>query len=114
MRDEPLTHTTSPGRDDGTLILTLTGPLTLTNLFAFQHEFRALKPKVLILDLTRTEYMDSAGLGLLVNYYVSAQNEHRTFLLAGVNHRLMALLTTTRVDSVLRTFPTVEAAEASL
>ena len=73
-----------------------------------------MTPKVLIVDLSDSPYMDSAGLGLLMNYYVSAQNHGRKILLASVNERIKALLELTKVDGILQSYPTVEAAEASL
>ena len=111
---EVLTYTLRDGRSDGMTVLALAGPLTLSTLFSFQNEFRAMKPKVLILDLSGTPYMDSAGLGLIMNYYVSAQDSGRKILLACVNERVQALLQMTKVDGVLKSFRTVEEAEASL
>ncbi len=73
-----------------------------------------MTPKVLIVDLSDSPYMDSAGLGLLMNYYVSAQNHGRKILLARVNERIEALLELTKVDGILKSYPTVEAAEADL
>jgi anti-anti-sigma regulatory factor len=63
MRDEPLTVTAAPGSGEGTTILVLHGPLTLHNSFDFQRDLAQQKPAVLILDLTESPYMDSAGLG---------------------------------------------------
>jgi anti-sigma B factor antagonist len=114
MHDERLTYTSTAGKHDGTMILKLTGPFTLVNLFLFQDEFRAMRPQVLILDLHETPYMDSAGLGLIMNGYVSAQNQGRKLLLAGVNDRIAALLQMTRVHRILSIFPTVESAEDAL
>jgi anti-anti-sigma factor len=54
---------------------------------------------VLILDMTESPYMDSAGLGLLMNYYVSAEKNGRKLLLAGTNQRIQALLQMTRCTS---------------
>jgi anti-anti-sigma factor len=114
MRDDPMTHSNSPGSSEGTTILKLSGPLTLSTIFGFQNAFRSMKPKVLILDLSDSPYMDSAGLGLIINYHVSAQDESRKLLLAGVNDRIKALFEMTKVQGVLKCFPTVEGAEASL
>ena len=114
MRDEPLTYSYTPGQSDGTMILKLVGPLTLTTMFGFQNEFRSMTPKVLILDFSETPYMDSAGLGLVMNYYVSAQDHGRKLLLAGVNERVVELFKMTKVQGVLTSFPTVEAAEATV
>jgi anti-sigma B factor antagonist len=56
--------------------------------------------------------MDSAGLGVMMNYFVSAQSHGRKFLLTGVSDRLRALLEMTKVDNVLQICDSVEAAEA--
>lgn len=114
MIDAPLQYTTRPGSKPGTTILSLIGPLTLTNLFGFQEAFRAMDAPVLIVDLERTSYMDSAGLGLLMNGYVSAMNNGRQLMVAAPNHRIAALLEMTTVDRVLTVAPSVEAAENSL
>ncbi len=83
-------------------------------MFELQDELRRTTPQVLIMDLSGTPYMDSAGLGLVMNYYVSAQNHGRRLLLAGVNERVLSLLEMTKVHTVLTSFPTVEQAEDSL
>jgi anti-anti-sigma factor len=114
MLDQPLTHSFTPGKSEGTTILKLVGPLTLSSIFGFQNEFRSHTPQVMIVDLSESPYMDSAGLGLLMNYYVSAESHGRKLLLAGTNERIDSLLEMTRVHKVLKTFPSVEAAEASL
>jgi len=114
MRDEPLTYSFQPGSHDGTTILKLVGPLTISTMFGFQNEFRAATPQVMIVDMSETTYMDSAGLGLIMNYYVSAMDHGRKLLLAGVNERVVELFKMTRVQGVLTTFPSVEAAEATL
>ena len=114
MRDEPLTYSFSQGRSDGTTVLKLVGPLTLSTMFGFQNEFRAATPQVMIVDLSETTYMDSAGLGLLMNYYVAAADHGRKLLVCGANERVYALFEMTRVQGVLQSFPSVEAAEAGL
>jgi anti-anti-sigma factor len=114
MRDEPLVMTATPGQHPDTTVLTLSGPLTLHNMFAFQQDIRQYTPAVLIMDLSGSPYMDSAGLGALMNFYVSAQKNGRKVLLTGVNDRIRALLETTRVDSLLKSYPSVAEAEASV
>jgi anti-sigma B factor antagonist len=114
MRDEPLTYSFTDGKREGTRILKLAGPLTISTMFGFQNEFRSATPQAMIVDLSETTYMDSAGLGLIMNYYVAAMDNGRKMLLAGVNDRIKALFEMTKVSGVLPVFPTVEAAEASL
>jgi anti-anti-sigma regulatory factor len=50
---------------------------------------------------------------LLTNYFVAAQDDHRRLLLACVSERIMALLEMTKVDQILKTFPSVQAAESA-
>ena len=114
MRDEPLAVTAKNGVHEGTMILVLQGPLTLQNTFDFQQDLAQHKPAVLILDLTESPYMDSAGLGLVMNGYVSAEKNGRKLLLAGANDRVKALLETTRVDLILKNYATATDAEASV
>jgi anti-sigma B factor antagonist len=83
-------------------------------MFGFQNELRAVKSEVLIIDLSETPYMDSAGLGLIMNSYVSAQDRGGKMLLAAVNERVKALFEMTKVDVVLKSFPSVAEAEGSL
>jgi anti-sigma B factor antagonist len=111
--DGPLTYSRSNGAGDGIAILTLEGPLTLRNIFAFQKDLTVNPPPVLIFDLSKVEYMDSAGIGVLINYYVAAQKHGRRMTLVGANKRLDALLEMTKVKELLKNYPTVEAAEAS-
>jgi anti-sigma B factor antagonist len=112
MLDKELSYTASDGAKAGTVILTLDGPLTLGNMFKLQSELRTLKPLCLIIDMTAVPYMDSAGLGVIMNYFVSAQGGGRKLLLVGVNDRVKALLEMTKVDSVLRLCESVQVAES--
>jgi anti-sigma B factor antagonist len=114
MPEQDFSYSIANGAKDGTVILHLTGPFTLGNMFQLQSELRALKPACLIMNLAGVPYMDSAGLGVIMNYYVSAQNNGRKFYVCGVNERVMALLEMTKVDSVLHLCKSVEAAEAEV
>lgn len=112
MPEQDFSYSITNGAKDDTVILRLTGPFTLGNMFQLQSELRTLKPAILIMDIAGVPYMDSAGLGVIMNYYVSAQNHGRKFYLCGVNERVRALLELTKVDSVLHLSESVEAAEA--
>ena len=112
MLDKELSYTTSQGAKEGTVILTIDGPFTLSNIFQLQGELRTLRPPCLIMDLTSVPYMDSAGLGVVMNYFVSAQGSGRKLFLVGVNERVKALLEMTKVDSVLRSFDSLDAAQS--
>jgi anti-anti-sigma factor len=112
MLEKALAYSTSDGVKAGTVILTLDGPFTLGNMFQLQSELRALHPPCLIMDMGSVPYMDSVGLGVIMNYCVAAQGAGRKFFLTGVNERIRSLLEMTKVDSVLRTVNSVAEAEA--
>lgn len=112
MVERELSFTVSAGTKEGTVILALDGPFTLSNLFQIQSEFRSLRPPCLIVDMSLVPYMDSAGLGVIMNSFVSAQSAGRTFILAGVSDRLRALFEMTKVDSVLRICDSVDSAQS--
>jgi anti-anti-sigma factor len=57
--------------------------------------------------------MDSAGLGVIMNYHVASEGGHRKFYVAGVNDRVRSLFEMTKVDAILRMFDSVGAAEAA-
>src|ERR1700678_523788 len=52
MRDEPMSYSFTPGKSEGTTVLKLVGPLTISTIFGFQNELRATTPQVLIVDMS--------------------------------------------------------------
>lgn len=114
MRVEQLTIQSVAGRDAGRRIVRLAGPLTLSTVVEFQDAIRAEQADVLILDVSQVSYMDSAGLGSLVNAHVSCVKSGRRLALVGAAGRVQSLLNTTRVFKVFVTFPSLAEAEAGL
>jgi len=102
------------GARPGERVIELSGPLTMSTLFPLREELRAGAEGATILDFTNVPYMDSAGLGLLVQAQVSAHKTGRQFALAGLNERVRTVLAVTHVDGLFTTFPTAAEAEASL
>jgi anti-anti-sigma factor len=113
MYNEPLTFDVVPGSTADTRIFRLHGPITLSNLFDFQKALMAGTEKVTIIDFTESEYMDSAGLGALLNYYVSGKRKGRFLRLVAVNYRVNELLKLTSAHKLIDSYDTVEAAEAA-
>jgi anti-anti-sigma factor len=112
LDNTPLKYSVSDGSKAGTTIVKLEGPMTIGNMFGLQDELRTLKPRCLILDVSSVPYMDSAGLGVIMNSFVSAEGGGRKVFLTGVSDRVRALLEMTKVEAVLEIYDTVEAAEA--
>ena len=111
MDTESLTTENSPGSNEGQRVLKVNGPLTLRTLFDFQNAVRAEKAPTVILELSGVPYVDSAGLGAIINAHVSCTNAGRNLVLVGVTDRFRTLLKLTRVENVLTIFPTLEDAE---
>jgi anti-sigma B factor antagonist len=111
--DGPLKIDREAGKAPSTRIVRLTGPLTLRNVFDLQAQMRAEEPATItILDLTGVPYMDSAGMGVVVNYHVHCQNRGGKFVAAGVSPRILELFKITKVDAVIRMAANSEEAEA--
>jgi len=114
MRDDALTIETSPAARGDVSVLRLSGPVTLSTLFGLKDALAALTSRLIILDMSQVPYVDSAGLGTILMFYVSAQKNDRKLALAGVTDRVMSLIRMTRVDTVLSMYANVEAAEQGL
>ena len=114
MPDAPMTYSLRPGGREGVEILSLAGPFTLGNMFQFQRDLQEMKPAYLVFDIAQVPYLDSAGLGLLVNYFVSAQKGGRRMAVAGATPRVLTLFEMTKVDGLLKLYPTVAEAEAAV
>jgi len=112
--DAPLTLERQEGKLPGTRILILNGPLTLRNMFELQAELRAdPQPALSVLDLSGVPYMDSAGMGLIINHFVHCQNAGVKMVAAGVSPRVLELFRMTKVDAVIPQAASVEAAESA-
>jgi anti-anti-sigma factor len=113
--DAPLSIERNEGKLPGTLVFRLNGPLTLLNMFDLQTQLRSADPPALtILDMTGVPYMDSAGMGMVVNHYVRCAGRGVRLIAAGVSPRVLELFKLTRVDAVIPMAATVEEAEAGL
>ena len=112
MINEPFQFEALPGRQESTRIYRLTGPLVLNTMFDLQNELQKEHPALTIFDISGVPYMDSAGLGVLMNCHVSASRRDGKVVVAGASNRSLDLFKITRVDSVFTMTPTVEEAEA--
>jgi anti-sigma B factor antagonist len=102
------------GGTENQRLLRLSGPLLISNLFEFQALVRASTASILILDLGRVPYIDSAGIGALVGAYVNHQKEGRDLALVGVTERVRNAMQVTRVEQFFRFYDTEEVAQAAL
>ncbi|MDE3200931.1 MAG: STAS domain-containing protein [Acidobacteriota bacterium] len=107
--DSPLSSTRRQGKNDGTTIYSIVGPLTLRNMFDLQNDLRGSSPtKLTIFDLSQVPYLDSAGMGLIMNHYVHCQTRGCKLVVAGATARVLDLFKITRVNTVLPLANSVE------
>lgn len=99
---------------DTSRVIRLRGPVTLSNLFPLQTMLRAPSTASTIIELAEVPYLDSAGLGVLVNSYVSHQKNGRRLLLVGVTERVGNLLKITKVDQLFEVCSSLEEARQRL
>jgi anti-sigma B factor antagonist len=112
MLNEPFSFEILPGRNGSTRIVRLNGPLVLQGIFDLQSELAKDYPPVTIFDLSSVPYMDSAGIGVITNCYVSAANRGNKVIVAGATKRVLDLFKITRVDTVIPMATSVEETEA--
>ena len=112
MQWEPLTFGTSRGASESVRIVRIAGPLVLQNIFELQNELAKESASVTIFDLTAVPYMDSAGMGVITNHYVSAMRHGGKVIVAGTNGRVLEVFKITRVDTVIPMVASIAEAEA--
>jgi anti-anti-sigma factor len=101
-------------RPPGLRAVTLTGSLTLETVAGFNQNLREEPAPQMLLDLTNLEWLDSAGVGALVQLLVRRQKAGNSLMLAGLSPRNNAVLQVAQVLSLFKVFPTSQAAIASL
>ena len=109
----PLKIEPIPGSKPGTVILRLTGPVTLNSVSPLRALFRGTEPpQHTILDLGGVPFMDSAGMSEIINHEVYCRDKHVLLTLARVTPRVLSMFRITRLERVLTLTTTVEEAEA--
>ena len=112
MEAEPLRIELVAAKHPDSRVIGLHGPLTINNLFEFQQELRNGEWPVTILEMLGVPYMDSAGMGAIINYYVSSQKHGRKLIVCGLNYRVVELFKLTHVDSLITMVDDLDEAEA--
>ncbi len=86
----------------------------MTSLYDFQNAVRAEKAPTVILDLSQVPYIDSTGLGSVVNAHISCINSGRHLAIVGISERVRTLFKLARLERVLAIYSTLEDAEKNL
>ena len=114
MADKHLTLQIAAGSRPGHQIVTLKGQLALETVKPFQGTLRAESAPVVILDMHCVEFLDSSGVGALVNLYMGCERTHRRLGIADASVRVRAALEVAGLHRVLSIFATIAGAEQQL
>ena len=98
---------------NGTLVAKLSGKLSLETVSSFLQELRPLDAQKLILDMSGVSYLDSAGVGALVQLFVHRRSKSQKFALAALTQQGVAVMQVSGLVKLLPTFTTVEEASAA-
>ena len=115
QNDSPLKLEFLNGKNGQSWVVRATGPITLSNLFQFQSELRSHDDrKTMILDLCGVPYMDSAGMGAVVNFFTHCERVGHKLIVAGVSQRVLELFKMTRVNTIIPIVGSIEEAESRI
>jgi anti-sigma B factor antagonist len=77
------------------------------------HEFIDQNKKKVVIDLSKVEWMNSTGLGILISGLTTMRNNGGELKLAGVTEKIQSLLTITKLITVFDNYDTVDLAVKS-
>jgi anti-anti-sigma factor len=98
-----------PG-SNGNVVVKLTGKLSMETVGGFLRELRAVEAEKLVLDMGDISFVDSAGVGALVQIFVHCRGKSQKFALARLNPQGMAVMQVAGLHKLLPQFPTIEEA----
>src|SRR5260221_669914 len=90
----------------GLKVIVLTGALTIETVTEFNQSLRDDPAPILLLNLTKLEWLDSAGVGSLVQLLVRRAKGKASLALAGLSPRNNAVLQIAHVLNLFSLFPT--------
>lgn len=95
---------------NGTLVAKLTGKLSFETISSFLQELRPLDAEKLVLDMSDVSFLDSAGVGALVQLFVHRRGKSQKFAMAALTPQGAAVMQVAGLTKLIPTFLTVEEA----
>jgi|SRR5882724_4229612 len=99
------------GFDGSRAVVRLKGRLSLETVHNFIQTLRPDPAAHLILDLSAVSFLDSAGVGALVQVFVHRRNQGQTFVLTGLTKQSSAVL---QVAGLFKLLPLCASVEEAL
>ncbi|MBV9889083.1 MAG: STAS domain-containing protein [Acidobacteria bacterium] len=93
-------------------VIGLNGKLSLETVHDFIETMRPEPAQVLILDMSKCSFLDSAGVGALISIFVSRRNHGKKLILAGLTSQGQAVMQVSGLIKLLPLYPLVEDAIA--
>jgi anti-anti-sigma factor len=103
----------SGGENGDVLVARLNGKLSLETVHDFIATMRPEPANLLILDMSRCAFLDSAGVGALVSLFVSRRNHGNKLMLSGLTSQGQAVMQVSGLIKLLPLYPLVEDAIAA-
>jgi anti-anti-sigma factor len=94
------------------IVMRLNGKLSLETVHNFVQTLRPESAAHLILDLGGVSFLDSAGVGALVQLFVHRRNQGQTFALTGMTKQSSAVIQVAGLAKLFSVYPSVEEALA--
>jgi anti-sigma B factor antagonist len=101
-----------PGSDANRLVTRLTGKLSLETVYNFIQTLRPEPAAHLVLDMSGVSFLDSAGVGALVQLFVHRRNAGKSFALAGLTQQGNAVIQVAGLTKLLPIHPSLDQALA--
>lgn len=94
----------------GLKVAVLTGGLTIETVALFNHTLRDDAAPVLLLNLSELDWLDSAGVGSLVQLMVQREKAKASLAIAELSSRNQAVLQVSQLLRLFKVFPTTDQA----
>jgi len=95
-----------------TVVARLSGKLSLETVSGFLAQLRPNESQKLVVDMSGVSFLDSAGVGALVQLFVHRRGQSKAFALAAFAPQGTAVMQVSGLTRLLPTFSTVEEAAA--
>jgi len=98
---------------NGTVVVRLSGKLALETVSGFLQQMRPVDTVRMVLDMSGVSYLDSAGVGALVQLFVHRRSNSRKTAVAALTTQGAAVMQVAGLTKLVPTFATVEEASAA-
>ena len=109
------TNTSADRIDERTIVIRVRGDVTAASEGPLMAAYGQAgeKTRIIVLDFSGLDYMNSGGIGLLVTLLVRANRQKQKLLACGLNEHYKQIFELTRLDEAIAMYDTEAAALAA-